>query len=244
MRTFGLIGYPLEHSFSKNFFDKKFEAEGITDCTFELFSIENITMFPELLYNNSTLRGLAVTIPYKQQILKYLDELGPVATEINAVNCIRFHNGKLIGYNTDAVGFEKSLLPLLKPHHKKALVLGTGGGSKSVMYILEKLGISVLNVSRHEIMGNVTYGELNEDYIREHTLIVNCSPLGMYPNVETFPSIPYEFISEDHLLYDLVYNPERTLFLELGKDRGAATKNGYEMLVLQAEENWRIWNSY
>ena len=243
MRTYGLIGYPLEHSFSKNYFTKKFEAEGLSDASFELFPIEDINVFPDVLYNNSTLRGLAVTIPYKQQVIKYIDELDPVAAEIDAVNCIQFKHGKLIGHNTDAVGFEKSLHPLLKPNHKKALILGTGGASKSVMHVLKKLGIEFVNVSRHEVMGNITYGELNEDYIRNHHLIVNCSPLGMYPNIDTYPSIPYEYLSEDHLLYDLVYNPEKTLFLELGKDRGAVVKNGYEMLVLQGEENWRIWNS-
>ena len=243
MRTYGLIGYPLEHSFSKNYFTKKFENEGLTDASFELFPIENIDVFPDLLYNNSTLRGLAVTIPYKQQVIKYLDELDPVATEIDAVNCIEFKFGKLIGHNTDAVGFEKSLHPILKPHHTKALVLGTGGASKSVMFVLKKLGIDFVNVSRHEVMGNITYGELNEEYIHDHNLIINCSPLGMYPNIDTYPSIPYEYLNANHLLYDLVYNPEKTLFLELGKDRGATVKNGYEMLILQGEENWKIWNS-
>ncbi len=242
MRLFGLIGYPLTQSFSKKYFDEKFEREGLTDCRFENFSIASINEFPKLLRDNPELGGLAVTIPYKQQVLKYLHDTTHIPEGLRACNCIRIESGKLSGFNTDYIGFEKSLIPLLQPHHKKALVLGNGGATAAVVYSLGRLGIDYTIASRQLHNGSsLTYSDINEKVIREHTLIINTTPLGMYPDINTAPDIPYQFLTKDHLLYDLVYNPEKTLFLKKGEERGAVIKNGYEMLVLQAEENWSIW---
>jgi shikimate dehydrogenase len=242
MKVFGLIGYPLSHSFSKGFFAEKFQKEGINDCIYENFPLEDISQFPALLEQQPDLRGLNVTIPYKEAVLPWLDELSPAAEQIKAVNCIQFHEGIRIGFNTDVMGFKRSLQPLLKPHHTNALVLGTGGAAKAVMFVLQELNIPYTAVSRRAHDGVITYNMLDKDIMTAHTIIINTSPLGMYPQVDAAPPIPYELITKHHLLYDLIYNPAETLFLKQGAGRGAAVKNGHEMLVLQAEASWDIWN--
>ncbi len=245
MKLFGLIGYPLGHSFSKKYFDKKFEAENITDTEFELFAIKDINEFKNLLQANSNLKGLAVTIPYKQSVLPFIDYVTVAAKEIGAVNCIKFTDGILTGHNTDVVGFEKSLVPLLQPQHTKALVLGTGGSSKAVQYVLKQLRIDFLLVSRDKsnLQNCITYNEVDEKIMTEYSIIINCSPVGMTPNERELPAIPYKLLPAKHLLYDLIYAPEKTLFLQKGESCGCIIKNGFDMLVLQAEENWKIWNA-
>lgn len=246
MKKLGLIGYPLTHSFSKKFYLEKLKQENISDIDYDLYSIENISMFPAIYAQDPSFYGFNVTIPHKRKVMRFLDEFSPEATEINAVNCIqvRWENGKphLKGFNTDAFGFEKSLLPLLKPQHKAALVLGNGGAAQSVFYVLRKLNIPFKTVSRSKNNGDLTYADLSKDLIDAHKLLINCSPVGTSPNVEEAPDIPYEGIGSEHLLYDLIYNPSETLFLKRGRLRGATTKNGYEMLILQAEKNWEIWH--
>ena len=244
MNLYGLIGYPLGHSFSKKYFTDKFEMEGLEDCFFELFPLAAITAFPDILLANPSLKGVAVTIPYKQVVIPYLNHMSEEATTIGAVNCIKMNGEILIGHNTDVTGFERSFTPLLQPHHSKALILGTGGASKAVQYVLKKCGIPFLLVSRvvENKSDTVAYSDVNEAMLNEYTIIVNCSPVGMSPNENEKPAIPYEFISAKHLLYDLVYKPEETLFLKEGIKKVSIVKNGFEMLVLQAEENWRIWN--
>ena len=243
MRLFGLIGYPLTHSFSKKYFTKKFEQEALTDCRYELFQIKSIAGFPEILKKHPELEGLNVTVPYKRQVLSFLDSSKNIPAGVNACNCIQIKNGKLIGYNTDVIGFEKSFTPLIKSHHKKALVLGNGGAAAAVVFVLKNLGIDFRIVSR-EIHGNstLTYKDVDEKVMKECNIIINTTPLGMSPNENSCPPIPYQFISETHLLYDLVYNPVKTLFLQKGEQQGATIINGFEMLIIQAEENWRIWN--
>ena len=243
MKQFGLIGYPLSHSFSKGYFAEKFAKENIVDCKYDVFPLEKIEDFVELCNDKKNLIGLNVTIPYKEKIIPFLDELDETAANIGAVNTIKFSNGKKIGYNSDAYGFEMSLKPLLKQHHTKALILGTGGASKAVEYVLKKLGITFQYVSRTKNDKAISYEELNEAIIQHSKLIINTTPIGMYPNVEDAPTIPYNFITDKYLLYDLIYNPEETLFLKKGKEKGAQTKNGLEMLYLQAERSWEIWNS-
>ena len=243
MKQFGLIGYPLSHSFSKGYFTEKFLKENITDCKYDIFPLEKIEDFNDLCEQYTNLVGLNVTIPFKQAIIPFLDELDEIAANIGAVNTIKFMGGKKIGYNSDAYGFEMSLKPLLKQHHKNALILGTGGASKAVEYVLKKLGIQFQYVSRTKSENAILYDELNEDIINHSTLIINSTPIGMYPNVEASPSIPYQFITDKHLLYDLIYNPEETKFLKEGKQGAAQTKNGLEMLHLQAERSWQIWNN-
>lgn len=243
MRLFGLIGHPLSHSFSKKYFTEKFDKLGLADCRYELFPLSTIDELPALLASNPELEGLNVTIPYKKEVLKFLDS-SEVPAGLQACNCIRIEKGHLTGYNTDAIGFEKSIKPLLKPWHTHALVLGNGGAAEAVMYVLSKLRISFEVVSRSLHRGStLTYDKLNKAIIEKSTVIVNTTPLGMYPKVESCPDIPYEFLTDQHLLYDLVYNPAETLFLQKGKQNGASIKNGEEMLVLQAEESWTIWNS-
>jgi shikimate dehydrogenase len=255
MNTYGLIGYPLGHSFSKKYFTEKFEKENISNCEYNLFPIENINLFPQLIKDNPSLIGLNVTIPYKESVINYLDELDNTAKTIGAVNCIKITdnttgNGKilkekkLIGYNTDAFGFKQSIKPFLEKQHEKALILGTGGASKAVEYILKEIGLDCFFVSRSKnkiVSNSFSYDELNENIMKAFKIIVNCSPVGTYPNIHEAPSIPYEFISNQHLLYDLVYNPPVTEFLKRGKEQGAATLNGLTMLQQQAEEAWRIW---
>ncbi len=243
MKQYGLIGYPLGHSFSKKYFDEKFAKENLQDCSFELFPIEKIEAFTEIISNSKNLQGLAVTIPHKEAIMPLLTEISDAAKAIGAVNCIKIIDGKAIGYNTDVIGFEKSLLPLLQPHHTKALVLGTGGASKAVQYVLKKLGISFLLVSRNKTVNTITYEDISKEIIQIHTLIINSTPLGMTPNERGFPNISYEQLTAKHLLYDLIYKPEKTLFLQKGEAQGCVIKNGFEMLILQAEENWEIWGA-
>ena len=242
MRLFGLIGYPLSHSFSRNYFSEKFEKEGINGCSYELFPLATIEGLKPLLEKNPELEGLNVTIPYKKQVLPYLDE-SRIPEGLSACNCINIINGKLVGYNTDITGFEKSLVPLLKTYHQKALVLGNGGATAAVVFVLKRMGIDFDIVSRkkHD-HSTMTYRDINKKIITENLLIINTTPLGMQPDTDSCPDIPYQFLTNKHLLYDLVYNPAKTLFLQKGEERGATIKNGEEMLVLQAEESWRIWN--
>jgi len=241
VRKFGLIGFPLSHSFSQKYFTEKFRQLGITDCQYELYPIEDIDGIGTIL-QDPELCGLNVTIPYKQAVIPFLHEKDAVVAAINACNCIRIVDGVLRGYNTDTVGFEGSLVRKLRPHHDRALILGTGGASKAVEYVLRKLGIEYLYVSRNVGYGVLRYEELTGDILRRHTLVINTTPLGMYPKVDECPPLPYEVIGPQHYLFDLVYNPDRTLFLRQGEERGAIVENGYDMLIGQAEESWRIWN--
>jgi shikimate dehydrogenase len=243
MKQFGLIGYPLGHSFSKKYFEEKFAKENLQHCVFDLFPIKEIGAFRNLIAEQQNFVGLAVTIPYKETVIPFLDDITDSVKEIGAVNCIQFKNGKTIGYNTDVIGFEKSLKPLLKQHHTQALILGTGGASKAVQYVLKKIHIPFLLVSRNKTSDTITYENISEEIIKTYTLLINTTPLGMSPNEEGFADIPYQFLTSKHLLYDLIYKPEKTMFLQKGKQQGCAIKNGFEMLVLQAEENWKIWNS-
>jgi len=242
MRAFGLIGYPLGHSFSKKYFIDKFEREGITGNAYELYPLEQIGQLEDLLVSNPDLAGLNVTIPYKEQVIAYLDSMSPVVEEIGACNCIRIEDGHLIGHNTDVIGFSRALLPQLKPHHKRALIFGTGGSSKAVAYSLKELNIPFLQVSRTPGNGMIAYEEIDQSMLEAHTLLINTTPVGMYPDVMKAPAIPYAFIGADHYLFDLVYNPEQTRFLQEGALRGAAVENGSDMLVIQAEASWEIWN--
>jgi shikimate dehydrogenase len=246
MKKYGLIGYPLGHSFSRNFFNEKFSSEGI-DAEYVNFEIPSIKDFPNVLLENPTLQGLNVTIPYKQQVIPYLDELDEDARQIGAVNVIKVirpEKGKvrLVGYNSDVMGFSGSIEPLLEPRHRKALILGTGGASKAVDYGLRKLGLEVKFVSRRKQEGMLTYEELTPEVMDDYKVIVNCSPVGMFPHTDECPQIPYELLTPNHLLFDLIYNPDVTLFMKKGKERGAIVKNGLEMLLLQAFGAWNIWN--
>ncbi len=242
MKQYGLIGYPLGHSFSKKYFDEKFAKENLKGCSFELFPIESIRAFDELISTNKNLQGLAVTIPHKETVMPLLTEISEAAKAIGAVNCIKINEGETIGYNTDVIGFEKSLKPLLQEYHAKALILGTGGASKAVQYVLKNLRIPFLLVSRTKTNETITYEDISEEILQNHLLIINTTPLGMSPNEEGLPNIPYKYLTQKHLLYDLIYKPEKTLFLQRGEEQGCIIKNGFEMLVLQAEENWKIWN--
>jgi shikimate dehydrogenase len=241
MKQYGLIGFPLTHSFSKNYFTQKFTIEGIEDAVYNLFPLQDIAEFPALL-EHEQLCGLNVTIPYKEKVIPFLDGLNEEAAAIGAVNTIKFTDGKTTGYNSDSYGFEQSLLPLLQPQHTAALILGTGGASKAVEYVLKKLGIAVQYVSRTPSEKSVTYKNLDTEMLAHSMLLINCTPAGMYPDVDNAPDIPYELITDKHLLYDLIYNPDETRFLREGRTRGAQTKNGLEMLYLQAERSWAIWN--
>ncbi|MDR2627265.1 MAG: shikimate dehydrogenase [Dysgonamonadaceae bacterium] len=246
MDKYGLIGYPLKHSFSMNFFNEKFVSEKV-DAKYINFEIPSIKDFPEIIKFNPELKGLNVTIPYKEQIIPYLDDLGPNAKVIGAVNVIKFirEKGKklkLIGYNSDILGFKQSIEPLLEKHHRKALILGTGGSSKAIFHGLKQLGLESVFVSRTPAKG-LSYREITPEIMAEYTVIVNCTPVGMFPKMDVAPNIPYEQITDKHLLYDLLYNPDETLFLKNGKERGAIVKNGLEMLLLQAFESWNFWQS-
>ena len=244
MKHFGLIGLPLTHSFSKKFFSEKFEREHI-DARYDLFELQHIADF-SLLIEEHELSGLNVTIPYKEKVMEFMDELDVTAFEIGAVNVIKFirTNDNLIlrGFNSDAIGFENSLKPFLKPHHTKALVLGTGGASKAIDYVLRKNGIEVTFVSRTIRPGMLTYYQLTEEIIRANTVIINASPVGTYPHAAECPDIPYQFLTNKHLLFDVVYNPAETVFLKMGREQGAAGLNGEQMLVGQALAAWEIWN--
>lgn len=243
MHQLGLIGYPLSHSFSKRYFGAKFAREGIADYQYDLYPIASITELPALLAAQPRLVGLNVTIPYKEQILPYLQYIDPAATQVGAVNTVlRRHDG-LHGYNTDVFGFMHSLRPLLQPQHTQALILGTGGAAKAVAYSLDALDIAHHMVSRRHSPKGLTYEHLTAEVVARSTLIINTTPLGMSPDTASYPPIPYEAIHSGHLLYDLVYNPAETAFLARGKMQGAATKNGLEMLELQAEKAWELFRS-
>ena len=246
MDIYGLIGYPLGHSFSRGYFNEKFEAESI-DAEYVNFEIPSIKEFREVVEKNENLCGLNVTIPYKEQVIPYLDELDKAtAKRIGAVNVIKIiRNGKktkLVGYNSDIVGFTQSIEPFVEEHHQKALILGTGGASKAICCGLQDLGIESKFVSRSKKNAKtITYADLTPEVMESHHIIVNCTPLGMYPKINECPDIPYDFLTPKHLLYDLLYNPDETLFMKKGKKQGAMVKNGLEMLLLQAFEAWNIW---
>lgn len=244
MRYFGLIGFPLGHSFSQKYFRKYFEENNI-EAEYDLYPLNTISEFQELI-KQKEFTGMNVTIPYKTQVMQYLDELDATAAEIGAVNVIKFSrkDGKttLKGYNSDAIGFKNSLLPYLKKGHRKALILGTGGASKAVLYVLKQLGIETTYVSRTASEGVLSYEQLNQEIIEDNLLIVNTTPLGMHPKVDACPAIPYEYLTENHLIYDVIYIPETTLFMQKAAERGAVTVNGMEMLYGQAIAAWKIWN--
>lgn len=247
MKMFGLIGFPLTHSFSQKYFREKFEREKIKDCRYINFPIEDIGHLMEIIEKNNSLCGLNVTIPHKQKVISILDEVDEVAGKIGAVNTIKIHRtGKKIhlkGFNTDAHGFLHSLKPFLKNHHRNALILGTGGSSRAVAHVLKELGICFLYASRNP--GNeiqLGYNQLDNVLMNKTQIIINSSPVGMFPNTNSCPDIPYEFITSEHILFDLIYNPEETLFLKKGKEKDAQTINGLTMLHLQAEKSWEIWN--
>ena len=245
MKKYGLLGYPLGHSFSRNYFNQKFEAERI-DAEYLNFEIPEIKEIKNVIKENPELNGLNVTIPYKEQVIPYLDDLDEDARLIGAVNVIKFSKGlfgkvKLKGYNSDIIGFKQSIEPLLKEHHRKALILGTGGASKAVFQGLKQLGVASTFVSRKAKEYCITYEEITPKGMEQYTVIVNTTPLGMYPNVNACPDIPYDLLTSDHLLYDLLYNPDETLFMRKGKEKGAVVKNGLEMLLLQAFAAWEIW---
>ncbi len=250
MKEFGIIGYPLEHSFSAQYFNRKFVQEHIS-AQYSSFPMPEISDFPRLCEQHSFC-GLNVTCPHKERIIPWLDSLDPVAAAIGAVNVIRFHNGKRMGYNTDAIGFRNSILPFLQARHTAALVLGTGGAAKAVNYALRSLEIETTFVSRrpaHDLLQShsrqtcIGYDDLNEDIMRRHFLIVNCTPLGMFPDISGYPPLPYYMLTAEHLLYDVIYNPEETVFLRFGRERGCRTLNGLQMLYGQAVAAWDIWKS-
>lgn len=249
MRVYGLIGYPLGHSLSRNYFEKKFRDEGIRNASYRLFELETLAQFHDLLKSSRDVYGLNVTIPYKQQIIPLLDNIDHEAGSIGSVNCIRVDRTgggyATTGFNTDAEGFRKSLIPLLKPGHERALILGTGGSSRTVAYVLTKLGISCTFVSRTPGTGaQIIYEQVNADLLSEHLLVINTTPLGMFPGVNKYPPLPYQALGNKHLLYDLVYNPAESRFLQFGRKADSLTKNGMEMLTLQAEYSWAIWTGH
>lgn len=244
-KIYGLIGYPLVHSFSKTYFNQKFESENI-NARYVNFEIQEVDELMEVVSENENLCGLNVTIPYKEQVIPYLDDVDEAAREVGAVNVIKFIRGKdglkLKGYNSDIIGFTDSIKSMLKPYHTAALVLGTGGAAKAVCYSLRKLGLEVQLVSRKKSAETLVYEELTKNDIKAHKVIVNTTPLGMYPNVDICPDLPYRFLTPQHLCYDLIYNPDETKFLRLSKEAGAEVKNGLEMLLLQAFASYEIWN--
>lgn len=245
MDKYGLIGFPLGHSFSISYFNEKFRNE-LIDAEYINFEIPTIEALPEVLASNPELRGLNVTIPYKEKVISYLDQVSPEARTIGAVNVIRvMHKGNdiiLKGYNSDVIGFTKSIEPMLEKWHKKALILGTGGASKAIDYGLRSLGLETVFVSRYQRPETIQYESITPDVIKEYNVIINCTPLGMYPNVEQCPNLPYEAMDGHNILYDLIYNPDETLFMKRGAQYGANVKNGLEMLLLQAFASWEFWN--
>jgi shikimate dehydrogenase len=242
-RQYGLIGKNISYSFSKKYFTDKFALGNLDDCFYENFDIQTIEEFPTIIAGNPDLKGLNVTIPYKEAIIPYLNKLSKSAALIGAVNVIRFtKKGNLKGYNSDYYGFMKSLEPLLQPHHKKALILGTGGAAKAVSFALDQLGILYTFVTREGKEGMIDYDRINATTFDNHQIIINCTPIGTTPDIKEFPPIPYNFFTEKHIAFDLIYNPEETQFLKKARKKGAITKSGYEMLVLQAEKSWKIWN--
>lgn len=239
MKTFGLVGRNISYSFSRDYFKEKFQKEGLKEVDYLNFDLKDISGFNSL-FQVYDIGGLNVTTPYKEEILSYLHDLDITAKEIGAVNCIGLSKGKMTGYNTDAPAFRDSLIPHLEAAHKRALILGSGGASKAAAYALTQLGIPFQKVSRR---GKLTYADLNREIVENHQIIVNCTPLGTFPHIAEAPEIPYNYLSSEHLLYDMVYNPSETRFLKLGKERGSQIKNGSEMLILQAERSWEIWNA-
>jgi len=243
VRKFGLLGRNISYSFSRGYFTEKFNREGI-NATYENFDLADIAELPQVLDNNPNLEGFNVTIPYKQEILPYLDHIDPIAERIGAINTVRvLQDGSLHGFNTDYIGFSNAIKPLLHTHHQKALVLGTGGASKAIFYALNGLGILPTAVSRFSGENRFSYEELDEEILKEHTVIVNCTPLGTSPATEAFPPIPIAFIDENHLIFDLIYNPSETKLMQLAAKKGACVSNGLKMLELQAEKSWQHWNS-
>ena len=243
MRIYGLIGKQLDHSFSKDYFSQKFLRENITDAAFELFPIQSIADFGELIRSRPKINGLAVTIPFKEDIINELDELDATASLVGAVNCIVFNNGRTKGYNTDIIGFKRSLMESCTRKIERALVLGSGGASKAIQFVLKEAGISFAIVSRNpQKKHSLSYSEINESILQQHHLIVNCTPLGIGSMIHERPDLPYQFIHESHFLFDLNYNPAETLFLKAGRRQGASVLNGLRMLEIQAEENWLLWN--
>lgn len=248
MDKYGLIGHPLMHSFSRGFFNEKFNSENI-DAEYINFDIPNVDMVKAILKENPTLKGLNVTIPYKEQIIPYLDDISDNAKLIGAINVIKIDRVKgkirLKGHNSDIIGFQRSIEALIPQEENcKALVLGTGGSAKAIYYGLEQLDVKPTYVSRTEKPGALTYGELTEDVMKNHKIIVNCTPVGMWPHTDECPDIPYQYLTSEHLLYDLLYNPNETLFMVKGKNQGAMVKNGLEMLILQAFVSWDIWQGH
>jgi shikimate dehydrogenase len=244
MKIYGLIGNPLTHSFSQKYFTEKFRKENISDSVYRNFEIQDHGNEIALLKKETDLCGLNITIPYKSTIIQYLDEISKECKEINACNCIKISDGKWIGFNTDITGFERSFIPHLQHHHKKALILGTGGSSKAVAYVLKKEGFEFLFVtSKKEISaGAIHYDNISQTIMQEFTIVINTTPVGMYPHVNAYPKLPYEFISDRHYFFDLIYNPSKTAFLSKGEAKGAIIKNGDQMLIIQAEESWKIWS--
>ncbi|MBR6263457.1 MAG: shikimate dehydrogenase [Prevotella sp.] len=245
MEKYGLIGYPLSHSFSIGYFNEKFQNEGI-DAEYVNFEIPQIELLPEILASNPDLMGFNVTIPYKEKVISYLDHVSPEARAIGAVNVVSvIHKNKgyyLKGYNSDVIGFTKSIEPMLEPFHKKALILGTGGASKAIYYGLKSLGLECVFVSRYERPGTVQYDKITGDDVREYNVIVNCTPCGMFPHTNECPNLPYEAMDSHNLLYDLIYNPDETMFMHKGAKQGATVVNGLEMLLLQAFASWEFWH--
>ncbi len=246
MDKYGLIGYPLGHSFSISYFNQKFQDENI-DAVYENYEIPSIDELPEVLSSNPELKGINVTIPYKEKVLPFLDSISPEARAIGAVNVIRVsHKGNktiLKGYNSDVIGFTKSIEPMLeKKWHQKALILGTGGASKAIDYGLRNLGLETVFVSRYERPGTIQYKNVTPEVVKEYNVIINCTPLGMYPKTEVCPELPYEAMDSHTILYDLIYNPDETLFMKRGAEYGANVKNGLEMLLLQAFSSWEFWH--
>jgi len=242
MRQFGLIGYPLSHSFSKKYFTDKFEKEGWGNCSYDNYSLASISELPEMLKRNPSLEGFNITIPYKEQVIPFLSSASEVVQQVKACNCIKIEEGRLVGFNTDVTGFELSLKEKLSAHHQQALILGTGGAAKAVEFVLKKMGIHYRYVSRNPVAGNLSYEDITPALLAAYPLIINTTPLGMYPNVQAFPPLPYQSLGSNHYLFDLVYNPSKTVFLQKGEEQGAVIKNGQDMLVIQAEESWHIWN--
>jgi shikimate dehydrogenase len=242
-KRFGLLGRNISYSFSKGYFTDKFNNENFEGCTYENFDIQEIDSFTEILENNTDLKGLSVTIPYKQAVLPFLDKLSKKAALIGAVNTIKItKKGKLKGYNTDYYGFKKALKPLLQPHHKKALILGTGGASKGVAFALDELDIAYTFVSREATENAIDYNRINATTFENYQIVINATPVGTSPNKEAFPLLPYEHFTANHIAFDLIYNPAETQFLKKAKAGGAKIKNGLDMLVFQAEKAWKIWN--
>jgi shikimate dehydrogenase len=241
MNTYALVGKNIAYSFSRNYFKEKFKREGITDSQYINFDIQSLEQLPELLLTTPNVKGLNVTIPYKREIIPFLQTIDPTAEAIGAVNTVKITPQGLIGFNTDCYGFSESLRPLLQPHHTQALILGTGGASGAVAYALKQLGIAYRFVSRTPREGQLSYNQLTPEILQTHQLIINCTPLGTYPTVDEYPPIPYQYITSAHLLYDLIYNPPQTAFLAQGVQHGATTSNGQRMLELQAEKSWELW---